>query len=53
MDKGDLVSLNEDEVGDPKTNNLLASNKKVNSSSTLPVRGNVYPDGYVRIFFFG
>ncbi|KAK9996440.1 hypothetical protein SO802_021126 [Lithocarpus litseifolius] len=45
MDKGDLVSLIEDEVGDPKTNNLLASDKKVDSSSILPVRGNVYPDG--------
>ncbi|XP_050257781.1 aspartyl protease APCB1 isoform X1 [Quercus robur] len=45
MDKGDLVSIIEDEVGDPKTNNLLASNKKVDPSSILPVRGNVYPDG--------
>ncbi|KAM3703237.1 hypothetical protein ACB098_04G080400 [Castanea mollissima] len=45
MDKGNLVSLIEDEVGDPKTNNLLAPNKKVDSSSILPVRGNVYPDG--------
>lgn len=45
MDKGDLVSLIEDGVGDPKTNNLLASNKKVDASSILPVRGNVYPDG--------
>nr|XP_023918139.1 aspartyl protease APCB1-like [Quercus suber] len=45
MDKGDLVSLIEDGVGDPKTNNSLASNKKVDASSILPVRGNVYPDG--------
>ena len=50
MDKVDLVSLIED--GDTKTNNLLASNKKVDSSSILPVRGNLYPDGYVWIFFF-
>ncbi|KAK7848028.1 hypothetical protein CFP56_005601 [Quercus suber] len=47
MDKGDLVSLIEDEVGDPKTKNLLASNKKVDSSSILLVRGNVYPDQVV------
>ena len=37
MDKGDLASLIEDEVGDPKTNNLLASNKKVDSSCSFGV----------------
>lgn len=35
IDKGDMVDMK-----------LFASKAKVDSASILPVRGNIYPDGY-------
>lgn len=44
-DKRDLVFPTEDGIGEPKINKLVASKSKLDSTTILPVRGNVYPDG--------
>jgi hypothetical protein len=47
IDKGDMVSSIED--GRESHMKLFASKAKVDSTSILPVRGNIHPDGYVWI----
>lgn len=44
IDKGDMVSPIEDARESHKK--FFASKAKVDSTSILPVRGNIYPDGY-------
>lgn len=46
FDKADLVVPIGDGIRTEKMNKLVASRDSVDSSTILPVRGNVYPDGY-------
>lgn len=49
FDKGDLVSPIVNGRGTRMINKLSASKAKVDSTALLPVRGDVYPNGYVWI----
>lgn len=48
FDKENLVpSFGDGNIKTQKVNKLVSSMAKVDSSAIFPVRGNVYPDGYV------
>lgn len=50
LNKDDLSAAFNDVLGVPKPTKLISSTLKSDSSAVFPVRGDIYPDGYVFLF---